>query len=66
MSTPTIRPGIEATVILAGRKNGKRMRLLRIEGDGCYTFADPRNGNLRTVHPDRVKQWHHKHRLEKR
>lgn len=66
MSTPTIQPGTEATVILPTRKNGKRMRLLRVNDDGSYTFCDPRNGNLRTVHPDRVKQWHHKKRMETR
>lgn len=47
--------GVECAVILPRRVRTTRLRYLRTEPDGTLTFVLPKNGGLRTVHPDAVK-----------
>jgi hypothetical protein len=49
-----IQPGDTASVAFPPRRRRTTARLLRIEPNGDLTFVHPRNGALRTVHPDQV------------
>lgn len=63
--TVNLEPGREVDVYLPGKTKAKRARVVRIESNGDVTVADPRNGGLRTIHPDRVKSVHYKEKLRK-
>jgi hypothetical protein len=51
-----VTPGCDVAVVLPPLIKAKRCRLLRVEPNGDITVIHPRNGGLRTVHPDAVRR----------
>jgi hypothetical protein len=49
-----INPGDSADVRFPPRSKRLTARFLRAEANGDLTFVHPRNGALRTVHPEQV------------
>jgi hypothetical protein len=51
---PDLTPGDSADVRFPPRSKRLTARFLRAEPNGDLTFVHPRNGALRTVHPEQV------------
>lgn len=57
-----LRRGDIASVKLPGRTTRVKAKFLYVDDDGNLTFADPRNGGLRTITPDAVGPIHRERR----